>query len=102
MQLSVEDANTLSCSWDNPETEKFAHFFQFEWEDCGKFQYQTTILRHKETGKFYRMIQQRSGSYFSEYNYEWEHHKYGEDFLTLQEVKMVQRTVIDWIVVDKT
>jgi hypothetical protein len=58
-----------------------------EWEDDGKYQYQSIIF--KKDGKFYCNSIQRSGSYFTDYDYEY--------FTDCNEVQKVEVTTKIWV-----
>lgn len=63
-----------------------------DWEDQGKYQYQSVYV--KKDGKFYSFTVQRSGSYFSDYHYD-----FPELSLTEVEKKEVTITKEVWAVV---
>lgn len=62
-----------------------------DWDDQGKYQYKTMIVKNKETGKFYEYTIQRSGSYFSDYYYSTD----GEPFVDAVEVERKERTIVE-------
>jgi len=61
-----------------------------EFEDSDRYQYATTIIQHKETGKYYSWSVQRSGSHFAEWNYEL------DDYIT----EVVKKEVVTTVWVD--
>ena len=42
-----------------------------DWDDWGNYQYCCPVVRHVESGKFFTFIVQRSGSHFSDYDYDF-------------------------------
>jgi len=58
-----------------------------EWDECGRYQYATTIIQHKETGKYYSWSVQRSGSHFTDWNYE--HDDYITEVVKREEIAVV-------------
>lgn len=68
------------------------------WDDQGKYQYKTMIVRNKETNKFYQYSIQRSGSYFSDYYYSTDN----DPFVEAVEVEENERTIVEtyWRIVD--
>lgn len=63
-----------------------------EWvQDC-KFQLLTVIVEYLPTGKFYRCTIGRSGSPFTDWEYD---HDYG-DLPDLEEVVQVEKTITVW------
>jgi hypothetical protein len=61
-----------------------------EWADEGKYSYARDIYRYQ--GKFYAHYKSRSGSYFSDYEYN------NEDYL--EEVEPTEKIIRDWKVVE--
>lgn len=70
-----------------------------QWIDKGKYQYQENILKETVTGKFYRYLLSKSGSYFTDYIYSFE---WAEDEIKLTEVYKSTKIVEVWLgVVDR-
>lgn len=67
------------------------------WDDQGKYQFKYPVVKHCKTGKFYTFCVQRSGSYFTDYNYYY-------PCSELQEVELQEKTVVvkEWVVINKT
>ncbi len=65
-----------------------------DWDDQGKYQYCYPVVRHIESGKFFTFTVQRSGSYFSDYDYDFPDAE-------LTEVHKVTKTIVteEWEVV---
>lgn len=63
-----------------------------EWEQDGKCQYATNILRDKE-GRHWSLTASRSGSPFTDWYYSWEHE--GED---MYEVETKEITTTIWAI----
>ena len=67
-----------------------------EWVDDGKYSYCETIVRDVTTNQYYRFYVSRSGSYFTDYYYDWEDQKEYE----AEEVHRVTKTIKVWEKVD--
>lgn len=65
-----------------------------EWEDDGKYQYRDVIFEYlAREGEYYRFTQSRSGSYFSDYEYELLDLDYGDsDNPQLKCCQVIQKT----------
>ncbi len=61
------------------------------WEDDGKYSSQEVIFKFED--KFYKVINSRSGSYFTGYNYDYD---YWKEEIECPEVKKVAKTVYVW------
>lgn len=61
-----------------------------DWDDQGKYQYKCIIFLMDE--KYYQTVITRSGSYFSDYDYQYEN-----PVEVRKEEKVVTRTEISWI-----
>lgn len=72
------------CNADSPYT--FVE--ELDTDDQGKYQYIATIFSFE--GKTYELITNRSGSYFSEYNYSWNN-------LRTHEVVKKEVTALRWV-----
>ena len=58
-----------------------------DWVDDGKYQYQQTVIRDKSTDRYFAVSQSRSGSYYSDFEY---------DDPEICEVSPVEYTAIRW------
>ena len=86
--IKITEETGQSLSWnDLPEDSPYTVVEKGEWEDDNKYQYLTTIFMFEH--KTYAASVGRSGSYFSDYNYE-----YDED---CPEVKPVETVVTRWV-----
>jgi len=54
------------------EDDVFSEIDRGAWDDEGKYQYLPIYIKSKKTDKVYVFNVQRSGSYFSDYNYEFD------------------------------
>lgn len=59
-----------------------------EWEG-EKYMVKTNLVRHKDTGAFYHLSQSRSGSYFTDWEYDFPD-------LDVTEVRPIIVEVIEW------
>lgn len=95
IKVSLEIAKTI-VEYDPGEMyEGFMFIQRMESDDQGKYQYDRYIFLHIETKKFYMYSVQRSGSYFSEYNFE-----YGEDrdsMVAFKEVRLREIKAFHWV-----
>jgi hypothetical protein len=72
------------------DTERFVMEEEGEWVQDHKYQSCTNILKDTSTGKFYSATAGRSGSYHTDWTYDWE---YGGSDLELYEVTKVTETI---------
>lgn len=75
------------------EDKKYKIIDEGRWEDNGKYQTLKIIIQDLSTEKYYSIGQTRSGSYFTDYNYEFDSIAY--------EVRPVEVTKIDWVIVEE-
>mgnify|MGYP003552023679 CR=1 FL=1 len=61
-----------------------------DWDDQGKYQYKCIIFSMND--KYYQTVVTRSGSYFSNYDYQFESPEE-----VIKEEKVVTKTEINWI-----
>lgn len=87
--LDKEDYNDLVCG---DSTEKFSVVKEGNWVSEGKWETKEVIFKDDETGKFYSINGMRSGSYYSDYEY--------EDDLEAVEVEAVKKVITVWRVKD--
>jgi hypothetical protein len=64
------------------------------WEDEGKYSFQTYIFKHNN--KYYSISDSRSGSYFSDYNYDSE---YWDDEVECDEVEKKEKITYEWVTI---
>lgn len=62
----MQDAFSDEC----PEDVGFEFISEGDWSDDGKYQHAETIYRDNETGKYYSYYLCRSGSYFTDWDYQ--------------------------------
>lgn len=87
------DEQELLDIWREDCDERFQLVDEGEWVDGGKYQSLEVVFADTETNKTYSFGITRSGSYFSEYNYEiWDN---------AVEVKLEERTIIvkEWVAI---
>lgn len=70
------------------DSDSFEVVEELSWESDGKYDNGEAIVKHIPTGKFYRITGWRTGSYYSEYETEFD--------TTLEEVQKVQVTRWEW------
>ena len=70
-----------------------------EWTQDSKMQYQEFIIKHLETGKFYSFEHSRSGSPFTEWDYDMR--EYPREY-KLDEVEKKEVTTIKWVLVKQS
>ncbi len=63
-----------------------------KWGDEGKYSHKDFIFKHE--GKFYEVTLDRSGSYFTDYNYGYE---YWDDEVQCREVVKKEKVVYVWV-----
>ena len=85
----------LDVAWEEVDSDVFELVEMGKWVSEGKYEYQNVILKEKATGKYYRFSHSRSGSYHTDYTYDWEYGGRGDTF-ELTEVEPVEKTVIYW------
>lgn len=73
------------------DTERYKLVEEGDWLSNGKYAYKECIIQHIETGKYYRIYADRTGSYYSDYEYDYSN--------TATEVKQVEKVVTCWEVV---
>ena len=64
------------------------------WEDEGKYQYCYPVVKNVASGKFYSFCVQRSGSYFTDYDFDFPDNRLTE----VQKIKKVVETK-EWVAV---
>ncbi len=80
------------------EDTNLLHFVeQGKWISEGKYSFRETIVRTRDTGKFYSISEYRSGSYFTDWYYSWEDEG---DQMELTEVHEVREEISVWQTVD--
>ena len=66
-----------------------------KWEDEGKHSYKDFIFKYE--GKFYEISLDRSGSYFTDYEYG---HEYWDDMVQCAEVVREEKVINVWVSAD--
>lgn len=89
LTLSIENKEALFKD-DYDDKLGFEVVKREEWDDEGKYSTCRLIIKHKETGKFYAFPVTRSGSYYSDYDYD-----YWDD--SLCEVEQQEVTTVQWV-----
>jgi hypothetical protein len=69
--ITKDIAQELAFAKPNSTYEDYTVIEQDKWESDGKYEYHNTIFQYQD--KFYRLIISRTGSYYSEYIYDWEY-----------------------------
>lgn len=78
----------------NEEYGKYKLIEEGDWDDEGKYQYKEIVFTHvNHPGKFFSIVIERSGSYFSEYEYNY---NYWGDEVEVTEVKKVEVVKYEW------
>ncbi len=88
LTVSKEEYDDIMAGF---HSERFEIIEKGDWISEGKYESREVVVLEKETGKYYAAGQSRSGSYFTDY--EW------ENDLDLVEVKPVEVTKIEYKVV---
>lgn len=88
VSLSEEDVENL---WDavGNESDGYRTVEILPWNDQGKYQFQPVIIEHLDSGGFYQFNVSRSGSYFTDYEYNLP--------TTAYKVKKIERTIFEWV-----
>ena len=91
-----QDIQNAVCE-DTDETSPLVLEHAGPWVDEGKYQYQENILKETATGVFYTFSLSKSGSYFTDftYNFEWL-----KDEVELTEVIKSTKSIVIWIPVE--
>lgn len=87
IKLTAEETQEL---WENQGSDKYKQVELEDWVDDGKYSYCSAIFQDRDTGKFYSLSVNRSGSYFTDYTYCYE---YAENEL----VEVIQEQVMKTI-----
>lgn len=85
IKITEEQANLIFSE----DSEEFEHIEELEWDDDGKYQFGGCVF--KKDDKRYMLSVTRSGSYFSDYDFQYD--------LECQEVEKAKKTVEFWKVV---
>ena len=89
MKFKKEDLISLveSCSFG-----EFEVIEQSEWTDEGKYQYQETIFKFKD--KFYSVDCGRNGSYYTDWNYDYDN---WDEEVDCCEVVKKEKVTYEWV-----
>ena len=89
MKMTEEQVDRVFCEMGvGEEYEGFKIVEKLPWEDEGKYQHRGVIFEYK--GKTWCVWISRSGSYFTDYNYDY------EDGSTAEEVERVEVVTYKW------
>lgn len=93
MEFSREDLKAICFEDIDPEIYEIIE--DNGWQDEGKYSYKDVIIKHKD--KFYSITFDRSGSYYSHYEYDF-------DYMDTNwpEVEKKEVTVTKWVAVKPT
>ena len=86
MKISLEDAREIE------DVEDWELIEETDWDDQGKYQYQDVIIL--KDGQHYMFTIGRSGSYFSDYEYDYNEYKDG--MIELTPVTRKYKTIEYW------
>lgn len=86
MKISLEDAREIE------DVEHLEFIEETDWDDQGKYQFQDVIFKKDE--KYYMFTIGRSGSYFSDYDYDYSEDKNG--MVECVEVTKKTKTIEYW------
>ena len=89
MKLDSETAWQLFCG---DSTDLYKVVDSGEWVSCGKFDTKSVVFEDNLTGKYYMMDGDRSGSYYTDYEYSIKN----SDETKCYEVKKIVKTIEDW------
>jgi hypothetical protein len=92
MKFNSKDIKALIR--EDSEDERYEYIDETGWEDEGKYSYEKFIF--KFDGKFYSVGVSRSGSYYSDYYYNYE--DWGKEIECL-EVEKVEKVIYEWTTV---
>ena len=95
MKLTYEQTETLFCELEEGEDwEGFKVVDIGEWNDQGKYQYKEIVFEYKD--KVWEFTIERSGSYFSDYYFNFREDECGE---TATEVEKKEVIIYKWVAV---
>ena len=86
--IELTDDDIANIAHDDYDTEKYKVVFWGPWEDEGKYSHQQIVFQVGE--EFYGFWISRSGSYFSDYDYQYPSVK------DVQKVQKVTKTIEVW------
>lgn len=83
---------------DKEPIEGYRLIYESDWEDVDRAKYFSCTKVFEKDGKFYALSDTRSGSYFTDWNYdsefEWKDGVVNVDF---PEVKKVEKIIYEWV-----
>lgn len=89
MALTMEEKEKIKKVYEDDELD---YVEEGDWVDCGKHQYIESIVTCKDfPNRCFKISTCRSGSYWSDYDYD----------LEIIEVKKAEKIVIEWVPVKK-
>ena len=92
--MKIKIKKELALAIDIPDNVKIIE--EGDWIDDGKYSFQEIVFSMDD--KFYEISNSRSGSYFSDYYYDWEE---WDDEVEVSEVRKIEVIKTKWISVDK-
>ena len=96
-KITLNQSEAMAICWGDLEVDdKFKIIEDEDWIDHGKYSDKTTIFEME--GKTYSVSFGRSGSHFTDYNYDWEY----DDNFTVEATEVVEVEVLTkiWKVVE--
>lgn len=90
--ISAEIASLHHYDDEYPEKSQYEVVERSPWEDEGKYQFMSVILQDKTDGTYWRYWITRSGSYFTEYYYDYS----DVSKVEIEQVEKVEVTVTEW------
>jgi len=97
IKVTLDLIKEMTCSLVGYKIEDFILIQELPVDDQGKYQHEGFVFLHVPSRKFYRYFCTRSGSYFSDY-----HYQYGEDKesnVELTQVRIVPVETFKWVAV---
>lgn len=90
-QIIIDNTEDIMELINGYDTEDFKVIEEGDWVSSGKYEEKECIIQDIKTGKYYKIFADRTGSYYSDYYYNY----YSEAV----EVEQVEKVVICWEVV---
>lgn len=94
MQILLEKNEENTALYDGESNDEYKVIKITSWESHGKYETSNVIVQSIEDPTLYFSIyRNRSGSYYDDYYYNIE----VEEFITLTQVKPVEKTITEWV-----
>lgn len=90
MKITITPESIRDFVWEGDE--EYDLIEEGDYTQDGKYQFATNVYEHLPTGKYYALDTSRSGSYHSDWYYDYENY----ESLTLYEVERVEITKYEW------